>query len=344
MVGPVLRRAGACLLGITLLSAAPASALAAATPQQRARDGAGYVASHQKANGSIPAFSPIGSTADAIVSFVAAGRGAGNVTDALRYLSQQVGAGNVTGVGLRAKVVMAAVAAGKDPRTFGGSNLVSQILQTQRPNGRYGASTAVYDQALAMLALAASGAGPSKRATSWLASAQCDDGGWQYDAPAVRTDDRHCLDGVDPSTDFFESDTNTTSLAVQALAVGRGNAAPANDPFAFFSSLRDPQFGGWGYTWGLETTDANSTALVIQAYAASGTPLPSGALGALNALQYRSCGAWAYSWTDDGHGGFARTSPDVGATIGAILGALQRPLPVDSRPVTKPAPSEPSCT
>ena len=31
---------------------------------------------------------------------------------------------------------------------------------------------------------------------------------------------------------------------------------------------------GWGYTWGFETTDANSTALVIQAYAAAGTPVP----------------------------------------------------------------------
>jgi hypothetical protein len=248
----------------------------------------------------------------------------------------------VTNVGQRAQVALAVVAAGGTPREFGGRNLIAQLRATEQPNGRYGRSTDVYEHALAMLALAAADAGPSTAATAWLARAQCGDGGWQNDDPPGPDEDKHCLDRVDPGGDFFTSDTNTTGVAVQALEVGRGSAVPAHDPFDFFAAIRDPRFGGWGYTWGFETTDANSTALVLEAYAASDRRLPSGALAALKALQYRRCGAWAYSWTD-GRGGVVRTPPDVGATIQAIQGVLQQPLPPETLPVSKPAPDTNRC-
>jgi hypothetical protein len=249
----------------------------------------------------------------------------------------------VTNVGQRAQVALAVVAAGGSPSEFGGRNLIAQLRATERPNGRYGRGTDVYEHALAMLALAAADAGPSAAATAWLARAQCGDGGWQNDDPPGPDEDRHCLDRVDPGGDFFTSDTNTTGVAVQALEVGRGSAVPSHDPFDFFAAIRDPRFGGWGYTWGFETTDANSTALVVEAYAASGRRLPSGALAALKALQYRRCGTWAYSWTDDGRGGVVRTPPDVGATIQAIQGVLQQPLPPETLPVSKPAPDTNPC-
>lgn len=330
--------------GLALLaaSAAVATPAVAATDAARAHTAVGYIASQQKPNGSVPAFSPVGSTADAVVSMVAARRGKTNITKSLAYLTRRVEHGGASGVGLEAKVAMAADAAGRNPKSFGGENLVALIRTSEQPDGRYGAGTAVFDDALAMLALESVGITPSANARSWLAGAQCGDGGWQYDQPSGVNDDAHCLDTVAPGSDFFESDTNTTSLAVQALDAG-GGPAPAVDPFSFFAAIRDGEFHGWGYTWGFNTTDANSTALVLQAYAADGRTPPASALTALRKLQYGTCGAFAFTWVDDGHGGSIRGPADVGATIGGVLGLLHASLPIAAAGVTKPAPGTPAC-
>jgi hypothetical protein len=344
MAASVLRRAVASLVvaALLVLGLGPAAS-ATNDAERRARAGVGYLASQQRANGSIPAFSVVASTADAVTSMVAARRGDGAIHDAIRFLARRVAAGTVTSVGQRAQVVLAAVAAGKDPRAFGGADLVAGLRRTERPSGRYGAGTDVYEHALAMLALAAAGAGPSRASATWLADAQCRDGGWQNDDPPGPNDDAHCVDRTDPASDPFSSDTNTTSVALQALRAGRGSARPDVSPFRLFRALRDRRFGGWGYSWSFDTTDANSTALVIQAYAATGRPLPDGALAALEALQYRRCGAWGYSWTANGAGGFRRTPPDVGATIEAVQGELREPLPIRPARVTRPAPATDPC-
>jgi hypothetical protein len=337
------RRLAACVIAAAVLASAwGSSALAATDAQRRARAGVGYLASQQRPSGAIVGFSSVGSTADAVVSMVDAGRGAGAIRDALRYLSRRIRAGAVTTVGQRAQVALAVAAAGGDPRAFGGHDLVRELRRTEQPDGRYGHGTDVYEHALAMLALAAASAGPSRAATRWLAAAQCRDGGWQNDDPAGPNDDRHCRDQRDPASDFT-SDTNTTGIAVQALLAAPSTISPRRDPFRFFRRIRDAAFGGWGYTWGFRTTDADSTALVLAAYAASGRTPPNGAVRALKALQYARCGAWAYSWTTDGHGRSTRSAPNVGATIDAIQGVLQRPLPIGPRAVTRPAPDLPAC-
>ncbi|MBI3647618.1 MAG: hypothetical protein HY240_02495 [Actinobacteria bacterium] len=321
---------------------APALAL---TDGERAGRGVGFIASKQRTNGSIPAFSAIGSTADAVLAMVAAGYGRSNVRDAMKYLDRQVRRVNVTTVGLEGKVAMAAVAAGKDPTDFGGVDLIQSISSTEQPDGRLGSDTPVLEDALGVLALEAAGRTVSARALSWLASAQCPDGGWQYDEPYdPATDSKHCLDKSSPGTDYYESDTNTSGLVVQALDGPAGNPPPAtgSDPFGFFDAIRDPGFGGWGYTWGYRTTDANSTALVIQAYAAAGKRLPSGAMAALRALQYRRCGAWAFTW-DGSAGSATRTSPDLGATIGAVPGVLRAQMPIFPHGALAPAPDTPPC-
>jgi hypothetical protein len=332
----VRRNIAALAAAIAFFASAPSAA--ATDAQTRARTAVGYIASQQKANGSIPAFSPIGSTADAVLSMVAAGRGKDAIDGALAYLKRQVKAGKVTAVGLQAKVVMAVVAAGRDPRAFGGVNLLAILRALEQPDGRYGASTAVFDDALVMLALEASGRQPSASAVGWLAIAQCDDGGWQYDQPATSDDDEHCHSTSDPGSDWFESDTNTTAIAVMALDAAGGTATAA-DPFAFFDLMRDATHGGWGFTWTFADTDANSTALVIQAYAAAGQTLPTGAMTALKALQDTDCGAWSLNWS-----GSVPSGPDIGATIGGVLGVLRRPLPVPHAEVTKQAPATPACT
>lgn len=317
------RRLVAPLLTLAVVVALPTSAGATLTNQERAERGASFLAFAQKPNGSIPAFSPIGSTADAVLAFVATGVGRRDqIRSALAYLRRQVIAGNVVGVGLQGKVVMAASAAKRDPRDFGGENLLKQIRSTIDDDGHMD-DAAVFDQALGMLAIESAGVDPSAKVIGWLHDAQCPDGGWAYDAPyAPATDDEHCDDG---DSDFFTSDSNTTAYVIQAMEAG-GAGSFDHDPFSFFDTVRDGDHGGWAYSTGFLVTDSNSTGLVIQAYASADEPLPSGALDALRDLQYRRCGAWAFTWDGD-----ARTEPDVGATIGAVPGILRTPLPIRGR-------------
>jgi hypothetical protein len=318
-MGTTLKRVASLLVvcSVSVAMAGPASAVI--TNAQRAHRAMGYVGAQQQTNGSFPGFSAIGSTADAVLDMAATGFG--DEATAIAYLRNQVRRGNVSTVGLTAKVIMAAAAAGHDPSTFAGTNLLGHLTDAERASGRYGDAT-VFDQALAILAIKASGQTPDHTAATWLADAQCPDGGWQFDRPHRASENGHCRDVNDPG-DFFRSDTNTTAYAVMAL---EGLAAvPATDPFTFFAAFRDPTYGGWGYTAGFRRTDANSTALVIQAFAADGRPLPKGAMGALRSLQYR-CGALAYSFTNAGR----RTGKDVGASIGAVLGFLRDPLPVSA--------------
>ncbi|MEX0754206.1 MAG: hypothetical protein WD556_03700 [Actinomycetota bacterium] len=333
-----LRRSFGLLVvaALSLATAVPATA-APSDEVKRSRTAAGYLASQQKQNGSFPGFSPIGSTADAVTSLVAVKRGKGNITKALNFLALQTENGNTTGTGLQAKVALAAVAGGRNPENFGGEDLVGAIADRERPNGRLGAGTAVFDQALGILALEASGSGASASAKDWLVDAQCPDGGWEYSARWTAGNDEHCTSIADPGNDFFSSDTNTTSYAVMALEAA-GAGAPDENPFAFFTEIRDPARGGWGYTWGFQTTDANSTGLVLQAYAAAATTTPAGSVKALKALQYKRCGAFAFTWN-----GAAKTPPDPGATISGIVGLLGRPYPIAEAAVTKAAPSTPDC-
>lgn len=317
-----LRGVASGVVVVTLVVAVATTASGAVlTDRQRARNAGAYVAARQDpTTGAVPGFSAIGSTADAVQSWVAIGLGESPIQEALGFLRRQVKRGHVDTIGLAAKVALAAEADGLDPADFGHANLLAQIGESERLSGRFGDAT-VLDQALGILAIQAAAPGSvDETAIQWLVDAQCRDGGWQYDRPARPTDGPHCK--ASTGTDYYRSDTNTTAYAVMALAaVG---ASPSKDPTAtFFPSLRDPAHGGWGYTWGFRTTDANSTALVIQAYEALGVALPPGAMKALRRLQYR-CGAIAYSWTTAG----TRTGRDAGATIGAILGLLRSPLPV----------------
>ncbi len=321
-------------IAIAIVVAVPSAAGAAWTTSERVASAAGFISSQQRNNGSIPAFSPIGSTADAVVSLVAAERGPVNIKKALNFLTRRAEDGDLdNAIGLQAKVVMAAVAGGRNPRTFGGHDLVQEIADTEQPDGRYGASTAVFDHALAMLALDSAGQDPSAAARTWLLQQQCGDGGWAYDLGPQPNDDSHCQDTIDPFNDWFTSDTNTTANAVMALEADNGAGQPAADPFSFFASVRDGS-NGWPYTGSWPGTDANSTALVIQAYAAAGQQIPAGAMAALKGLQMKGCGGFRYQTGLD---------PDVGSTIGGVLGLLRQPLPVTESAVTKAPPATIGC-
>ncbi|HXF71923.1 MAG TPA: hypothetical protein VNO79_04840, partial [Actinomycetota bacterium] len=338
-MGNRLRRAlVAAVAGAVVVSGLPSGAV---TRRERIALAARYIASRQQADGSIPGFSPVGGTADAVLALAAARRGAQAVADALAFLEGQ--APGISSVGQLGKVAMAAVAAGRDPRAFGGVDLVERIQAAYDPEtGRYGTDqgVGVVDQALAMLGLAAAGVPVPRRAARWLAEAQCPDGGWQFDAPYdPATDDRHCSSGEE---DLSVTDTNSTAYAVMALEV----APPVRlrrDPFRYFDLARDGVKGGWRFDhrrrpFGtLAVTDANSTALVLQAYAAAGAEPPPRARRALAALQYRPCGrlagAFAFTWVQrDGRWVRSPSRAEaraeaasggvtvIGATVGAVPG------------------------
>ncbi len=324
-------------------------AAAGPTLGKRARVATGYLASQQQADGSLPGFTPIGSTSDAILSFVAARRGSKQVARALDFLREHIEDAN--NVGRIGKVVMAVEAAGADPRDFGGRDLIQELRDSRQQSGQYGADTPddpfdgeVINHALAVLALAAAGQDPGRQATSWLIEAQCPDGGWQYNDPPAETDDEHCNNGTefDPITD-----TNTTSYALQAIVAGVGATDLTYNPFRYLRSVRDRRKDGWGFDANNRLTDTNSTALVIQAFAAYRKELPTGAMRALTKLQYRLCGekrgAFAHSYEQREDGSYKKTGPDVGATIGAILGLLKEPLPVEPATVTRPVPRPTAC-
>jgi hypothetical protein len=316
-----------------LVVGVPARALAI-TDHARAGRGAAYLVSQQQPDGSIPAFSPIGSTSDAVLAFVASGVGGRAMRKALGYLKDQTIAGHVSGTGLRAKVVLALDAAGKDPTGFGRHDLLNEIESTLGGDGHY-AGSVVFDDALAALAVVSAGHTPAATVSTWLLDAQCPDGGWAYDAPYDPShDDAHCHSSDD---DFFNSDSNTTGYVVQALEA-IGSPTFGADPFAFLKTLRDPAHGGWSYDASFVATDANSTSLVIQAYVAAGRKVPAGGLGALRDLQHTKCGAWAYSWN-----GSVIGDPDVGATIAAIPAVLRDPLPIAPGTVKRGVPNVPAC-
>jgi len=328
-MGRTLWRTTTSFLVVSVVLASAWTATAATDDATRASTAMAYVGAQQRANGSFPGFSSIGSTADAVLDMAATGYD--RVPDAIGYLRRQVRKGNVVGVGLTAKVVLAVVAAGGDPTSFAATDLLTAITGSEKPSGRF-AGASVFDQALAILALRAAGDTPTANELAWLAGAQCPDGGWQFDRPHRAAENRHCRDKADPA-DFTSSDTNTTAYALMALGDLSGLTA---DPFTFFAAIRDRTYHGWGYTWGFRRTDANSTALVIQAYASQGLTAPGRGVRALRRLQY-PCGAVAFSFTGAGR----RTGKDVGATIGAVLGFLKEPIPV--APVALTAPWASSC-
>ena len=352
---------GPCALFVItglMASSALVSPAAAGPNRRKARLATRYIVSRQAGNGAVPGFSKVGATADAVLTLVAARRSPKSVARAIGYLRAH--AKGLRSVGLLGKVVMAVVASGRNPRSFGGRNLVLAIKRKRRDSGRYGGTdskAAVLNHALALLGLNAALGAVTFSSYEWLKQARCPDRGWQYDAPSRSGDGFHCNDGS--AGDVTRTDTNTTSYAVQAF---RARGVSGRASLVYFRSARDGVRGGWRYShqrsaFGTRAyTDANSTALVLQAYAALHKAPPPGARRALRRLAYRACGeltgAFAYTWARSSRA-FRRvpTRADaaredelggpsvIGATVGAALGLLQRPLPLE--PVKKAFPAPP---
>ncbi len=294
----ILRRTvmGASAIGVATLLAiaatpfvAPAGAVPPTLPQTTAALGAArWLAAQLTPQGTIddvtPGSADLSATTQTVIALGTtgvdlAGARAGLSyleANAQKYISQQ----GSDGPGQLANLILAAHSLGADPTDFGGTNLVQRLLVTEQTTGvnagRFGtdAQNAVFnagtlDQSLALAALAAAHVHADALSINWLANQQCPDGGW--------TDPDNVSTACDPDpigSAFPNEDTNTTSYAVQGLAAQGALTSTVSTKALTYLTAAQATDGGWNFspstTANPETSDPESTALVIQALLALG--------------------------------------------------------------------------
>ena len=294
----ILRRTlmGASAVGLaTVLASAavialatPAGAVAPTLPQTAVAQRSGVARGQLTPQGTIDDVTPgtpdLSATVQAVLSLGAAGVDLTGARAGLSYLKANsatyIAANGNDGPGQLANLILAAHVLGANPTNFGGTDLVARLLATEQttgPNtGRFGTdaqdadfNAGNYDQGLALSALAAAGVKADTAAISWLQNQQCANGGWTLPDNVSTPCDPDPIGAAFPN-----EDTNTASLAIQGLAAQGALTAPVStNALAFLTSAQDAD-GGWTYSPNTadnpETSDPDSTALVIQALLALG--------------------------------------------------------------------------
>jgi hypothetical protein len=256
----------------------------------------GYLKTQQNADGGFGnGFTPdsaLGSTADALFAIVALGGDVASFSrdgsTPLTYLAGNVS--SATSAGDLSKLILALVPAGEDPRTFGAADLVARLEGLVGADGKIGGADDTFVSTLmAALALKSAKRPVPPASLDLIGRTQQANGGWAWDGTAGTA-----------------ADTNTTAYAVMALVAG-GEAASSSavtKALAYLGGIQNDD-GGWPYQnpsdYGT-ATDANSTAVTVQAILAAGQD-PAGAewttaegktpYDALDTLQNAS-GAWAW--------------------------------------------------
>jgi len=261
-----------------------------------------------------------GATSDAVVALKAASLRGVAVEPALgaavAYLEREGGAYAATGPGQSAKLVLAAVAAGKNPAAFGPQRIdllaaMTAPLAVAPPiPGLLGDD--LYDHALVLLAHAAIGRPLPAAALDPLRSTQIARGGWAYDG----------------STDAAMADSNTTALIVQALvATGNGTDPMVAGGLEYLRSLQTI-LGQFAFQDAAPdeplVADSYSTALGVQAIVATGQdPTSKEDWGnAARGLAVFQNASGAFRYQD------AVPADDALATVQAIPALAGLPLPV----------------
>jgi prenyltransferase beta subunit len=312
-------------LVLVLMGATPALAV---VDTQAALD---YLATQQNADGGYGSgFSPestVGSTADAVHAIVAGGGDLASFDQGgntpLTYMAANAAA--VDNAGDLAKMIMALVAAGENPRTFGGVDSVARLESMANGDGLFiTTNDTFFSHILAVLAMASVERPLPDGAVAAIVDAQQEGGAWAWDGTA----------GTD-------ADTNTTAFAVQALvAAGESTDGQAVSlALDYYRSIQNAD-GGWPYqspsSFGTDT-DANSTAVTIQALIAAGedpaswtTDEGSDPVSTLEAFQNESGAfAWQAAVPDD----------NLLATVQALPALAGQAFPLATMQVGEPAPA-----
>lgn len=285
---------------------------AATSPDAAAQKALTWMREQQLSNGGFPG--GVGATVDALLAFASAGVDPSNLSRGgstpLVYLASQADAFSKRDAASAAKLILGVLAANGNPRNLGGIDLVARLDSFYIATyGQYG--TTALDQSLALLALRGLGRTIPANAIATLIALQLPDGGWEF-------------------SQGQGSDTNTTALALQAMAKQPGTSAAIAKALAYLQTQQNND-GGFPYqkpsSFSTET-DANSTAYVIQALIAVGESPQLAAnwnkgsntpLSALLALQNAN-GAFRYQ------AAIADDSPL--ATYQAVPGVLGRVQPI----------------
>ena len=274
-----------------------------------------WLTTQQQPDGSFLGFSgkaDPGTTADVALALAASGTDPATVAHGgpsmMDYLRSSASSYGTTTAGA-SKLTLAVVAAGDDPRDFGGQNLVETILSKLDPQ------THLFDPQLfvhadAILALTAAGQTVPSASITALEQHQAEDGGWAFTG----------------ETGAGKADSNTTAIAVQALvASGHGTSSSIPTAMKYLSGLQDDSglYASQPVNGSSLLGDANSTALVIQALLATGQSLDSAAVAkpmkALDGMQNNS-GALYYQQ--------GTTDDNLLATIQALPAFAGKPLPI----------------
>jgi hypothetical protein len=242
-----------------LAAALPTSA-SAPTDSNRTSAALQYLWEAQAPDGSLD--HSLGETADFVIGTAAAGYDPATLRDctgtatALDYLASasDAAAGDAAKTG---KTILAVVAAGGDPASFAGRDLLSRLDALYDPDtGAYGDGS-TFSEAFAILADVASGSSVPAKAITELESLADSDGSWSYgSAPAAAGG----------------GDTNSTAIALMALdAAGDHSTDEAALAYLQSQQLAD---GGFPYqnssTYGPPASDPDSDAIVLQALIAAG--------------------------------------------------------------------------
>ena len=206
---------------------------------------------------------PVGPSTDSVSEEYAIGAAAaGYDPNALRhgagpsvmaYLATHAAAA-CTAAGACGELIQAVAAAGLNPASFGGIDLLTTL------NRFYAAATGVFGdgeaftQTLAIQGLVAAHQPVPAAALGHLVAAQDSDGGWDF--KLIRND-----------TGFDTSDTNSTAMVLMALDAA-GVHSRDRSALAWLHTQQDGD-GGFPYQTG-SGSDPDSTALVLQALLATG--------------------------------------------------------------------------
>ncbi len=260
----------AAMLAVVMLMLTAAGAVAqGSTPVAAPEDDAdlqgavSWLMAQQADDGGFPGMSgesEASVTIDAIIALAAADEHGIDTDDAIDMAITWLTSGDTalvfaqTGQGQAAKLVLGAVAAGIDPTNIAGVNPVALIDAGVNPDtGMYGSG--IFDHALVMLALAATGSDVPDEAVAALEATQTPEGGWAFDGTATSG----------------AADSNTTALVVEALAaVGEVESPMVADALDYLQTAIVAD-GAVFQPGADQPADSSSTAMVAQAALAAGS-------------------------------------------------------------------------
>jgi len=208
-----------------------------------------------------------------------------------------------------ARTVIALEGAGLDPRSFGGRDLVGDLLDHRAANGSYSGWPGT--TSFAVIALRAAGASGGLETTiSWLAKVQNDDGGWG-DVPGQ------------------PSNADVTGSVMQALPTAKVSQSA-------LSYLRKHQRPDGGFVLGGSgSANSQSTSWAAQGMIAVGADPASASSGGKSALAYL-----AARQASDGHYRYSASSDQTPAwvTSQALVAVAGKSMPIEAPP-REPSPT-----